>query len=151
MKIISANKKASFNYYLFQSYEAGLQLQGSEIKSIREHNIDLRDSFAVFRSGELYIINMQIPPYSHTKSFQLDPFRRRKLLLHHQELRKIEQLVKAEKYLLIPTKLYFKNNVAKLAIALAKPKKRFDKRELIKKRESLRKINKIVKQHGSLR
>lgn len=144
MKIIALNKKARHNYHLFQTTEAGIVLKGSEIKSLREHNIDLRDSFAAFHNQELFIINMTIPTYSATSSFALDPQRSRKLLLHRQELKRLALKIKTEKMLIIPTKIYFRHNVVKLELALAKPKKLYDKRQAAKERETKIRISKTV-------
>ncbi len=138
MKTIVRNKKAWHNYEILEKIEAGIQLLGSEVKSLREGKSSLADSFARIDRGEVILYNMHISPYSHSSSRQ-EPTRSRKLLLHRREIESL--LGKVSKGLaLIPLSLYFKRGKAKVELALAKGKKEFDKREVIKKKEAEREI-----------
>ena len=142
VKLISSNKKAYFNYFLSDFLEAGIELKGTEIKSLRVNGATIGDSYVVIRNGEAEIINMHIKAYEHGNIFNHDPLRNRKLLLHKREIRFLEQKIKAEGYTVVPTKIYFSHGNAKVEIALAKGKKNYDKRESIKKRDIEREIAK---------
>ena len=142
VKLISSNKKAYFNYFLSDFTEAGIELKGTEIKSLRVNGATIGDSYVVIRNGEAEIINMHIKAYEHGNIFNHDPLRNRKLLLHKREIRFLEQKIKAEGYTVVPTKIYFSHGKAKVEIALAKGKKNYDKRETIKKRDIEREIAK---------
>lgn len=146
IKIISQNKKARFNYFLSDFLEAGIVLSGTEIKSIRLHNVNLDDAYVLIRNNQAYIINMNIPVYEKGTIFNHEPKRNRKLLLHKYEIRKLDAKVERKGFTLIPTKVYLKNGKAKIEIALGQGKKLFDKRETIKQRENQREINKIMKE-----
>lgn len=146
IKIISQNKKARFNYFLSDFLEAGIVLSGTEIKSIRLHNVNLDDAYVLIRNNQAYIINMNIPVYEKGTIFNHEPKRDRKLLLHKYEIRKLDAKVERKGFTLIPTKVYLKNGKAKVEIALGQGKKLFDKRETIKQRENQREINKIMKE-----
>lgn len=146
IKIISQNKKAKFNYFLSDFLEAGIVLSGTEIKSIRLHNVNLDDAYVLIRNNQAYIINMNIPVYEKGTIFNHEPKRDRKLLLHKYEIRKLDAKVERKGFTLIPTKVYLKNGKAKIEIALGQGKKLFDKRETIKQRENQREINKIMKE-----
>ena len=146
IKIISQNKKARFNYFLSDFLEAGIVLSGTEIKSIRLHNVNLDDAYVLIRNNQAYIINMKIPVYEKGTIFNHEPKRDRKLLLHKYEIRKLDSKVERKGFTLIPTKVYLKNGKAKIEIALGQGKKLFDKRETIKQRENQREINKIMKE-----
>lgn len=146
IKIISQNKKARFNYFLSDFLEAGIVLSGTEIKSIRLHNVNLDDAYVLIRNNQAYIINMNIPVYEKGTIFNHEPKRDRKLLLHKYEIRKLDAKVERKGFTLIPTKVYLKNGKAKIEIALGQGKKIFDKRETIKQRENQREINKIMKE-----
>ncbi len=135
IKIIALNKKASFNYFLSDFLECGIELKGTEIKSLRVHGASLVDSYVVARGGELEVINMHINPYDHGNIFNHDPLRNRKLLLHKKEIKWFIEKITRGGYTIVPTKIYFKKGRAKLEIALAKGKKLYDKRETIKKRD----------------
>lgn len=148
IKIISQNKKARFNYFLSDFLEAGIVLSGTEIKSIRLHNVNLDDAYVLIRNNQAYIINMNIPVYEKGTIFNHEPKRDRKLLLHKYEIRKLDAKVERKGFTLIPTKVYLKNGKAKIEIALGQGKKLFDKRETIKQRENQREINKIMKEKG---
>lgn len=145
--VIVTNKKAAYDYFILSKYEAGIVLQGSEIKSIRNHAVNLKDSYVVIKNQEVFILNMHIAEYSHGNLFNHDPFRTRKLLLHKKEILKMQLKIKQEGFTLIPIKLYFnEKGKVKVEIALAKGKKLYDKRETIKQREQKRELQKNYKQ-----
>ena len=133
IKIIITNKKASFNYFLSDFLECGIELKGTEVKSILNHNVSINDSYVVIRNQEAFIINMNIAQYEKGTYFNHEELRKRKLLMHKYEIRKYEQKTIKGGYTIVPTKIYFKNGKCKVEIALAKGKKLFDKRETIKK------------------
>ena len=133
IKIINNNKKASFNYFLSDFLECGIELKGTEVKSILNHNVSINDSYVVIRNQEAFIINMNIAQYEKGTYFNHEELRKRKLLMHKYEIRKYEQKTIKGGYTIVPTKIYFKNGKCKVEIALAKGKKLFDKRETIKK------------------
>lgn len=147
IKIITTNKKASFNYFLSDFIEAGIVLQGTEIKSLRAHNVSLNDSYVVFKNHEAFILNMNISEYEKGNIFNHDPLRTRKLLLNKREILKYEQKVIKEGYTIVPTKIYLKKGKAKVEIALGKGKKLFDKRETIKERDDKRNIERAIKRN----
>lgn len=141
MKIITKNRKAYFNYEILDRSEAGIVLTGSEIKSIRNSSVSIQDSYISFEKNEAYIINMNITNYHFSSSYKVDPLRKRKLLLNHREILKIQQEKKTKGLLVIPLTLYLNlKGKAKLEIALAKPKKLHDKREAIKTRDLKKQI-----------
>lgn len=142
IKVIASKKKAHFNYFLSDFLEVGIELKGTEIKSLRVTGATINDSYIVIRAGEAEIINMYIKPYDHGNLFNHDPLRTRKLLLHKHEIRWLEQKMKQDGFTVVPTKLYFCKGKAKLEIALAKGKKNYDKRETIKKRDIDRELAK---------
>ena len=129
------NKKAYFDYFIIEEIEAGISLSGTEIKSIRKGSVDLKDSFVNIKNNEAYIINMYIAKYEEGNIFNHDERRTRKLLLHKKEILKLKEKVKMEGLTLIPLKLYFKKNKAKILVGVAKGKKIYDKRETIKERD----------------
>ena len=135
IKIIASNKKAFFNYFLSDFIEAGIELKGTEIKSLRVTGATLNDAYVVIRNGEAELLNMHIKAYEQGNIFNHDPLRTRKLLLHKKEIRFLEQKIKTQGYTVVPTKVYFSHGRAKVEIALAKGKKLYDKRETIKKRD----------------
>lgn len=139
------NKKAKYDYEIFDKHEAGIVLTGTEIKSIRNGNCNLKDSYIIIKNQEAYIINMHISHYEEGNIFNHNETRTRKLLLHKKEIIKLNDKIKISGYTLIPLKLYFKKNKAKLEIALARGKKNYDKRETIKQRDINRNIQKIFK------
>ncbi|MBO8167110.1 MAG: SsrA-binding protein SmpB [Kosmotoga sp.] len=141
MKIVSTNKKARFQYHLLETFEAGIQLLGTEVKSLRQGSASLAEAFCKFENGELYLINANISQYSHGSHWNHDPLRKRKLLLHRKELLKIHQKAKEKGLTIIPTKIYFnERGIAKVEIALAKGKRLYDKREDIAKRDMERRL-----------
>ena len=129
------NKKAYFDYEILKEYEAGLELFGTEIKSIRKGSVDLRDSFVTIKDNEAYILNMYISKYDEGNRFNHDERRTRKLLLHKAEIKKLKEARQEDGISIIPLKVYIKKNHAKVLIGLAKGKKLYDKRESIKKRD----------------
>lgn len=147
IKIITTNKKASFNYFLSDFIEAGIVLQGTEIKSLRAHNVSLNDSYVVFKNHEAFILNMNISEYEKGNIFNHDPLRTRKLLLNKREILKYEQKVIKEGYTIVPTKIYLKKGKVKVEIALGKGKKLFDKRETIKERDDKRNMERAIKRN----
>ena len=141
------NRKARFDYEIFDTYEAGIALTGTEIKSIRNGNANIKDCYAIIKDGEAYILNMYIKEYAEGNIFNHDETRTRKLLLHKKEIYKMRDAIDREGYTLIPLKLYFKGNKAKLEIGVARGKKTYDKRESIKERDIKRDIAKNFKNH----
>ena len=144
-KIICRNKKAFFDYAIDGIYEAGLVLTGSEVKSLRSGKANIEDGYARFRGGELFLYNSHISPYSHATVESHDPTRPRKLLLHRYELRRLLGKLQERGYTLIPLKLYFKAEHAKVELGLARGKKKADKRETIRRRESERELERVRK------
>lgn len=136
MKVIAENKKLRFDYFIEETFEAGIALQGSEVKSLREGNVNLKDSFALIRSNELILKNVHISPYKKQNSFyDIDPKRDRKLLMHKNEIIKLASKVSRQGYTLAVTKLYFKDSLVKAEVALCKGKQLHDKRKTITERE----------------
>ncbi|MFQ5916106.1 MAG: SsrA-binding protein SmpB [Nitrospinota bacterium] len=145
IKIICENRKARHDYTLEESFEAGLVLQGSEVKSLRAGRAHLKDSYADVRDEEVYLIGTHISPYDPASDMNHDPERDRKLLLHHREIRKLIGKVKERGLTLIPLKMYFKGGKAKVEIALARGKKSYDKRETLKRKEAEREVERAMK------
>jgi len=135
IKIICQNRKASFNYQLNEKFEAGMVLLGPEVKSLREGRASLVDSYARIRRGEVFLHNMHITPYPFAHHMELDPTRTRKLLLNKREIKRLIGKTEEKGYSLIPTKVYFKEGRAKVEVALAKGKKKYDKRMALKEKE----------------
>tara|TARA_Y100001970_G_scaffold235577_1_gene294679 strand:+ start:227 stop:697 length:471 start_codon:yes stop_codon:yes gene_type:complete len=135
LKIICLNRKASFNYFFHELYEAGIVLKGSEIKSVRAGKINIADSYAVDKEGEIFLVNSHIPLYKEASYSNHNPLDERKLLLNKKEVNKLIGKIQREGLTLVPTKMYFKKGKAKIEIAVAKGKKHYDKRQSIKKRD----------------
>jgi SsrA-binding protein len=144
--LIAENRKAFFDYHLLETFEAGIALLGTEVKGIREGKANLRDSFARVEGGEVWLYNVHISPYSHRGYVDHDPKRRRKLLMHRAEIRKLIGKTTERGLTLVPTRLYFKNGRVKVAIALARGKQSHDKREMIRRREVDRETRAAVKE-----
>ncbi len=142
---IAENRKAAHDYHLLETFEAGLVLLGTEVKAIREGRVNLRDSFARVEDGEVFIYNMNVSPYSHRGYAEHEPLRRRKLLLHRDEIRKLIGRTVEKGMTLVPVRMYFKNGRVKVAVSLAKGKKEYDKRETIKRREADRETRAAIK------
>ena len=139
------NRKAHFDYEILDTLESGIVLTGTEVKSIRQGNANLRDSYAIIRNDEMFLLNMHISEYKEGNIFNHDETRTRKLLVHKKEISKLKYKLEIEGLTLVPLKLYFKNNNAKILIGPAKGKREFDKRETIKKRDVDREISKYLK------
>lgn len=145
-KTIAQNKKANHDYFIEDTYEAGLVLQGTEIKSIRAGRVNLKDSFATIRQGEAFINNMHIAPYEQGNRYNHEPTRARKLLLHRKQIDKLIGETQRAGYSLVPLKLYIKNGVAKVLIGVGKGKKKFDKREDLKQKQAKRDMDRAIKE-----
>jgi len=143
--LIADNRKARFDYHILETFEAGIALLGTEVKGIREGKANLRDAFARVEKGEVWLYNVHINPYSHRGYVDHDPKRRRKLLLHRQEIRKLIGKTVERGLTLVPTRMYFKGGKVKVQIALARGKQVHDKRETIKRRETERETRAAVK------
>ena len=135
LKIISNNRKARFNYFFKEFYEAGIALKGSEVKSLRDGKANISESYAFDHHGEMYLVNSHIPSYKESSYNNHEPRRNRKLLLNKREINRLIGRVNREGFTLIPTKLYFKKGKAKVEIAVSKGKKQYDKRHVKKKRD----------------
>ena len=142
---IAENRKAFHDYHLLEQFEAGIVLLGTEVKAIREGRVNLRDSFARVEDGEVFLYNVNISPYSHRGYADHEPLRRRKLLLHRDEIRKLIGKTVEKGMTLVPVRLYYKNGRVKVAVSLAKGKKEYDKRETIKRREVDRETRAAIK------
>jgi len=142
---IAENRKAFHDFHLLETFEAGIALLGTEVKAIREGRVNLRDSFARVEGGEVFLYNVNISPYSHRGYATHEPLRRRKLLLHREEIRKLIGKTVERGMTLVPVRLYFKGGRVKVAVSLAKGKKEYDKRETIKRREVDRETRAAVK------
>jgi len=145
IKVILENKKAKMNYEIIETYEAGIELKGSEVKSIKMGKVSFKDSFIIPKRGELYIINMYVAPYEFSTYDRLEPERPRKLLLHRREIDRIIGKSKERGLTIIPLKIYQKNHLIKLEIALAKGLKKYEKKEKIKERIIEREMKRELK------
>ena len=134
MKIIAQNRKARHNYFIEESYEAGMVLQGSEVKALREGKVNLKDGYARIMDGEVFLMDVHISPYTFGNRLNHDPLRPRKLLLHGREIHRLMGKVKEKGFSLIPLSIYFSHGKAKVVLALAKGKKLYDKREALKRK-----------------
>lgn len=144
-KVIAQNKKAYHDYFIEDTYEAGIVLQGTEIKSIRAGRINLKDSYARIQNGEVFLYSMHVSPYEQGNRYNHDPLRTRKLLLHNREISKLIGETKEAGIALVPLKLYLKNGYAKILLGLAKGKKKYDKREDLKQKEAKREIERAFR------
>ena len=143
--VIAQNRKASHDYTIVEEIEAGVVLKGTEIKSIRNSRINLKDGFVRIRNGEAYLFNVHISPYEQGNIFNHDPLRTRKLLLHKRQIRKLETEAKNAGMTIVPLKVYLKDGYAKVLIGLAKGKKDYDKRESLKRKDQDRQIQRVLK------
>jgi SsrA-binding protein len=144
-KTVTTNRKAFHDYHIHERYEAGISLVGTEVKSLREGRANLKDSYAVIKDSEAYLLNCHISPYSHGNIQNHDPLRTRKLLLHKKEINKLWGKTSQQGFTLIPLKIYFKNGKAKVEIGLAKGKRQYEKRTAIKEKEARREIERHLK------
>lgn len=145
MALIAKNPTARHNYIIEDTIETGIVLTGTEIKSIRAGKVNLKDSYAILKNGEVYILGMHISPYEHGNIFNKDPIRSRKLLLNRREINRLIGLTKQKGYTLIPMNLYFKGSFVKLQLGVGKGKKLYDKREDIAKKDAQRAIQRSMK------
>lgn len=148
LKLIAVNKKARFDYFIETEYEAGLQLVGTEVKSLRQGRANLKDSYCRINKGEVYVHQMHISPYPFAHYDNHDPLRPRKLLLHKWEIKKLYGKVNEKGYTLIPLKLYFKEGRAKISIGLGRGKQKHDKRETIRRRDQERELARTRRAYG---
>lgn len=139
------NRKAKYDYEIIETYEAGMVLTGTEIKSIRKGSANLKDSYAIIKKGEVFLLGMHISKYEEGNQFNHEETRTRKLLLHKKEIRKMSQNINLDGLTLIPMKLYFSTNKAKILLGVARGKKNYDKRETIKQRDIDREVRKELK------
>lgn len=146
IKVLASNKKALHDYFIEETYEAGIVLTGTEIKSLRLGRVNLKDSFARISGGEVFLHNMHISPFEQGNRFNHEPTRARKLLLHREEISKLIGLTKERGYALVPLKIYLKGGFAKVELALAKGKKLYDKRETIARRDADREIARALRE-----
>ncbi len=143
--IVATNRKAGYDYVLFERFEAGIELKGAEVKSIRERKANLNDSFVRINQDEAFVFGMHIGPYKQSGQSAPDPMRVRKLLLHRSQINKLSGFISQKGYTAVPTKLYFKEGMAKLEIAIAKGKRFFDKRDKIRKQQVEREMQRSLK------
>ena len=144
-RIIADNRKARHDYFVEEVYEAGVELFGTEVKSLRAGTVNLKDSYCEIDGGEMFALGVHISPYDHGNIFNRDPLRPKKLLMHKREIMKLTGLISREGYTLVPLSLYFKGSYVKMAVGLCKGKKLYDKRDSIAKRESDRMIEREMK------
>jgi SsrA-binding protein len=145
-KVIATNRKAHHNYFLEDSIEAGLVLVGSEIKSIRDHRVNLSDGYVDERNGELWLLSVHIGEYVQANRFGHQPLRPRKLLLHRKEIARLVSKMREKGYTVVPTQLYLRKGKAKIEIALARGKKQYDKRATIADKDSRREVDRAIKE-----
>ena len=145
-KLILKNPTAHHNYFIEDTVEAGIILTGTEIKSIRAGKVNLKDTFAILKNGEIYICGLHISPYEHGNIYNKDPLRDRKLLLNKKEIQKLIGLIKQKGYSLIPISMYFKNSFVKIELGIGKGKKLYDKRDEIAKKDAMRNIERTLKE-----
>lgn len=143
-KNIATNRKASHQYFLFDSIEAGIALKGTEIKSLRAGRVSLRESYVQIDGSEAWLVNAHIAPYDPASRFNHDPRRRRKLLLHKREILRLDERVRQRGYTIVPTKMYFKEGRVKVEIALARGKQKYDKRRELAKRDAQREMDRTL-------
>lgn len=148
-KILSQNKKARHDYFITETLEAGIELFGTEVKSMRAGRVNLTDSYATVRGGEVFVNGMNISPYEKGNIFNRDPLRPKKLLLHKKEIRKLIGLTAQDGYSLIPLSVYFKGSLVKVSLGVCKGKKLYDKREDIARRDSKRSMDRAFKEHNN--
>ena len=148
MKIVSTNKEIGYKYEIKEKIECGIALKGTEVKSIRDSKLNIKDSFAVIKDGEVILKNMYVAPYEHGNINNVNETRDRKLLLHKSEILRLVGSIKQNGYTLIPSKVYFNNQYVKVELALCKGKKLYYKRESIKEKEVKRRLDKLTKQNG---
>jgi SsrA-binding protein len=148
IRLITTNRKARYDYTVLDTWEAGIELKGTEVKALREGKANLADSYAGIDRGEIYLYNVHISPYEEGSIFNHDPRRKRKLLLHREQIRKLIGHVAERGLTLVPLKLYFKRGKVKVELALVRGKKQYDRREAIAEREAQREIARTLRSRG---
>lgn len=148
-KIVAVNRQASHDYHLEDRYEAGMVLTGTEVKSVRAGRVNLRDSYAGLKDGEVWLLNCHISPYTHGNIYNHDPLRPRKLLLHKEEIRRLIGKVRERGYTLVPTRMYLRTGRVKVEVALGKGKRAYDKRETERRREAEKEARQAVRARRS--
>ena len=149
IKIISQNKRARHDYFIIETLEAGIELFGTEVKSVRQGKVSLADSYASVQNGEVYIKHMNISPYEQGNIFNRDPLRDRRLLLHKKEILKLIGQTKQNGFSLVPLSVYLKGSLVKVSLAVVKGKKLYDKRDDIASRDSARRMDRAFKEHNA--
>lgn len=147
VKIVAENRKARHEYFIVDEFEAGMVLVGTEVKSLRNGRANLKDSYARIKKGEVFVYQMHISPYPYAHYDNHEPLRPRKLLLHHHEIKRLYGKVNEKGYALVPLRLYFRNGKAKLLLALAKGKRKYDKRETVRRRDEKRDLDRQRKEY----
>lgn len=145
IKVVATNRKARHDYFILDTYEAGIELVGTEVKSIRAGHVNLKDSFCQVKDGEMFVYQMHVSPYEQGNIFNKDPMRPRRLLLHRREITHLYAQVKQDGFALVPLSIYFKNARLKLQIGVAKGKKLYDKRAAMAERDSKREMDRVMK------
>ena len=145
-KVVATNRKARHDYHILDTYEAGVALTGSEIKSVRAGRVSLREGYVTLRNGELWLVNCHIAPYDQAGRLNHEPRRNRKLLLHRRQIDRLAHDLQEPGYTIVPLRMYLKNNWAKVEIALVRGKRQYDKRQAIAKREADRQIRRTLKE-----
>ena len=147
-KLIAGNKKAYHDFFIEETYEAGIALLGTEVKSLRDGRANLKDCYAMVKNEEVFLIGLHISPYSHGNIMNHDPERTRKLLMHKREIKRLHGLLTQKGYTLVPTKVYFKEGRVKVELGLAKGKKNYDVRETVKEKEAQREIQRATRERN---
>lgn len=149
-KVIAQNRRANHDYFIEETFEAGIVLQGTEIKSIRAGRVNIRDAFARVRNGEVFLYNMHVSPYEQGNRYNHDPTRTRKLLLNRREINKLSRETSQAGYAIVPLRIYIKNGFAKILIGLGRGKKQYDKREDLRRREAKRDIERAFREQQKM-
>ncbi len=147
IKVVATNRKARHEYEIIETMEAGIALTGTEIKSVREGKVSLKEGFAIIKDGEVWLMDVHIAPYTHGHRDNHDPRRPRKLLLHRREIDRLQGKLQEKGWTLVPLKMYLKNNRAKVELALVRGKKKYDKRKAIAKRDAERELQRALKRY----
>lgn len=147
MKVIASNKKASHDYFLLDTFEAGIVLQGTEIKSVRANKVNIADSYCLIRNEEIFVINMHIAKYKEGNIFNHNETRTRKLLMHKKQIIKLQNKIMQDSLTLVPTKVYLDHGLCKLEFAVAKGKKNYDKRQALKEKDAKRNTERLLKEN----
>ena len=148
IKLVAQNRKAHHDYFVEDRYEAGIELFGTEVKSIRAGTLNLKDSYCIAKNGEIYVHGMHISPYEHGNIFNRDPVRPRRLLMHKREINRLQAYVQRDGYTLVPLSVYFKNSFVKVEVGLCRGKKNYDKRETAARRDAKRDIDRAIKTYN---